>query len=566
MAVQNDGGLWLPTSSAQATANFKKSPAPPLGDKFGAWAGRDLVYRTLPGGAVMQFDLNKLTLAEFRAMRDHYQINANLTLLTFMVHQISWKISCENQKIATEIEEQIRPRWAQIIRGISQAFWAGYSPMAVNYDNDVSGRRVTLGKVKDLVPEECRVEWEKVDGWAPPGKTPPKINKFAGIRPQGQSFPVPVENSLWYPLLMENGNYYGRKLLRPAFIPWFFSNLIHLFANRYFERFGEPLPIGRANFDQDVSVDGESVSGKEAMEAILRNLRSRSVVVMPSDRDPETQNYEFDIEYLESQMRGADWERYLTRLDEEMSLGLFTPILMLRTADVGSYNLGVNHMQVWMWMLNALAADIKDYLDAYLVNRLKDFNYGPKAPRATWEFLPMGKQNTETVRAIVTEMMRAGKLAPADIEELGEYVGMELKEIRQITKPAEEPEVDERVGRPDRDNPSNSPGRDGRSPTVEAASAVRAEIVERVRAQAFAAHRDGRAFTPTLGFRRKFEDALAGTGLLTDHEAATAANDFYTRMNWFCEDLVSVTSEPEPFVEAFDKASRAALERALNIG
>ena len=49
-----------------------------LGDKFGSWAGRDLDYWTLPGGAVLQFDLSRLTLADYRAMRDHYQINASL--------------------------------------------------------------------------------------------------------------------------------------------------------------------------------------------------------------------------------------------------------------------------------------------------------------------------------------------------------------------------------------------------------------------------------------------------------------------------------------------------------
>ena len=58
---------------------------------------------------------------------------------------------------------------------------------------------------------------------------------------------------------MENGNYYGRKLLNACFTPWYFSTLIHLFANRYYERFGEPIPIGRAPFDEDViGPDGQA--------------------------------------------------------------------------------------------------------------------------------------------------------------------------------------------------------------------------------------------------------------------------------------------------------------------
>jgi hypothetical protein len=51
---------------------------------------------------------------------------------------------------------------------------------------------------------------------------------------------------------MQNGDYYGKKLLRPAFTSWFFSMLVHLFANRYYERFGEPTPVGRAPFDDEI--------------------------------------------------------------------------------------------------------------------------------------------------------------------------------------------------------------------------------------------------------------------------------------------------------------------------
>ena len=68
-------------------------------------------------------------------------------------------------------------------------------------------------------------------------------------------------NSLWYPLLMENGDYKGRQLLRTAFQPWFFSTLIHLYQNKYFERFGEPVPIGRAPYNDKVTMNDKTVYG-----------------------------------------------------------------------------------------------------------------------------------------------------------------------------------------------------------------------------------------------------------------------------------------------------------------
>lgn len=800
---KHSSGLFIPSTSTPKLTEYKKADPPVLGDKFGTWVNSDLHYFTLPGGAVMQFDLSRLTLADYRAMRDHYQVNTNLTLLSFMIHQIDWKIECERKEIATEIEEQLRHVWSQLIRGISQAFWSGYSPMALEYRNDVQDRRVRINKVKDLPPEHARVNWRYVDGYSE-NKSKPKIPIYDGIahtagggtipvdncvhpdtpllmadmtwkragdarigdeilafdeddQPRGRQYRkahivenragrkpsvevrldaareaiiastdhpflvrqpaskpgnqrdpitgrmvkapgktyykdcwiwknaedlkpgdkvawfgqpwdfddtreagwlagmfdgegslsrnqlsisqnngpvlerlkkslsdrgyefsatsndrddcvqlvvqggvrsilkflseiqcsrIPAEidlidgtwlkigksvdlaevtsvepvgeqpvasiqtscgtfitggalthNSLWYPLLMENGDWYGRKLLRPAFIPWFFSNLIHLFANRYFERFGEPLPIGRAPFDDQVEVNGKVLTGRDAMNQILADLRSRSVVTLPSEREPERGNYEYDVEYLESQMRGADWERYLTRLDEEISLGLFTPILMLRTADVGSYNLGVNHMQVWMWMLNALAGDIKMYMDRYIVERIKAFNYGPNAPRATWEYRKMGKSNEETMRTIVAAMFGDGKVGVKDLDELGQYLGLELKEIRQVR--ADDPSQTDENGNPlggrGEENDTTEPS-DDRSPRVEASMAVVGSIYERISGQAGKAERDGEEFNPTLGYRRKMQDALIADGF-TGSEAQRIVGEVYGDTTEFINDL-----------------------------
>jgi hypothetical protein len=255
-------------------------------DGFGQWAGRDLTYTSLPGGGVLQFDLSKLTLADFRAMRQHYQLGASLNVLSFVLHQIDWQIESENKEAAELIETDMREHWTPLVRALSQSFWAGYSPIAVNYKNGDDGA-VHLDKFKDLIPEESRIEWAKHEGWAPAGKPKPTIYQYDGLW-QNNSY-IPPENTVWYPLLMENGDHYGRKLLQPAFPAWYFSNLIHLFANRYFERFGEPLPIGRAPFDDEVDMGGDNyVSGKKAMESVVNSIRNRAVAVLPSDRDPVT--------------------------------------------------------------------------------------------------------------------------------------------------------------------------------------------------------------------------------------------------------------------------------------
>jgi hypothetical protein len=294
------------------------------------------------------------------------------------------------------------------------------------------------------------------------------------------------------------------------------------------------------------------------MQNILVALRSRSVVTLPSDRD-ENGNFDFDLEYLESQMRGADFDRYLNRLDEEISLGLFTPILMLRTVDVGSYNLGINHMQVWMWMLNAIAADMKQYIDDYLIEKMKGFKFSPNAPRAEWVPRKLGKQDSETMRAVVSALLRDGMVKPAQLEELGQAIGMSLEEVQGVTHPqhqdngAEGDRGDRRVGRPERE--------DAGPVRVEASKLPLRSISDRVRSQVTKAFREGQFgsgdFFPEPGHRRQFERALEDVGLGATR-ASELSNTFYSRVTDWLEDFVPLGTEafsgPAEFMVSFEKA------------
>jgi hypothetical protein len=418
---------------------FKKGSQPIVGEGVGAWSGNvrpeSIMWRTGLGDSILGFDLDTLTLEDFEAMRYHPQINASLSVLTFMIHQATWHIKCEDKRIADMIESNVRLIWTRLVRALSAAFWAGYSPAILEFENDPQGKFVIINKIKDLHPREGEVKW-KEHRRSIGGQTR-NYYTYDGIHQHGWG-DIPAINTLWYPLLMEHGDMTGRKLLKPAFMPWYFSLIMHIYTNRYFERFGEPLPIGRAPFEDTVrEPDGTEWTGKQLMTEMVTNLRNRGAVVLPSDRDSSTgtgaQAYTWDIDYLESQMRGVDFERYMTRLDEEMSLSLFTPLLLLRNADVGSHNLGVQHTQTYLWELNALLGDMKEYIDRYIVERLKAINFSPKAPRAEWIPKDMGKENVETIRGIIVELIRQNMAKP-DITQLGEALGMDITAIRTVTQ------------------------------------------------------------------------------------------------------------------------------------
>jgi hypothetical protein len=372
---------------------------------------------------------------------------------------------------------------------------------------------------------------------------------------------------------MESGDYYGRKLLKPAFPSWFFSQIIHLFANRYFERFGEPTPIGRAPLEEKFDTgNGVMKTGREIMTDVLRNLRNRSVVTLPNDRDPNitqsANNFEWDIQYLESQMRGADFERYLDRLDEEMSLALFTPVLLFRTADVGSYNLGQAHHSLFMTMLNALAGDIKYYLDRYLLARMVDMNFSPNSPRAEWVPRKLGKDVAENLRVMIQTLIQQ-KIAQPNLEELGTALGMTIEEIQTVTADVNQTKLEAEIAAQAQQRAADlapppvvalgGAGQGGR--VSQNVLAIAPRMFDRVKPQIEKAFREGTfdgTFNLDLGHRRQFVDALVADGR-TDAEAAVER--FTRRIDTWFADVASVGGSltDQTVLQMLDKTIKAEI-------
>jgi hypothetical protein len=563
-----------PMARSDYAKNGKKIAPPITGEKFGNFAGRSLDLLSLPGGGIVQFDLGALTLTDYRAMRTHYQVNSSLSVLSFMQHQSNWTIEHSDSKVVDFMSENLGDIWTQLNRGMSQANWAGFSPNVLQYDNDANSNAVVLTKVKDLIPEECGVNWKLVDGYVPPGSNsvPPKIKIYDGIKQLGWPQPIPTDNTFWYPILMENGDYYGNKILKSAYTSYFFSMLLHLFSNRYYERFGEPTPIGRAPQDELISLpDGQGgytqMPAHEYMMFQLQQLRSRSVVVLPSDRDMDTNGrgyFDYDLQYLESQMRGADFERYMQRLDEEISLAIFTPVLLMKTADVGSYNLGVGHMQMYLWMLNAINADRAQYINKYILAPLYYYNFGTKGKTPKIKFNKLDNTNAQMLQLILQALIGQGAIK-FDMKQLGEMAGLTIEETQQTLK-------DPTGLKPDDNIDPNTAGGDPKGSTTKTpepgilnlSSNVRDEIIKRVQAQVAKAYNDGefnKDFELNIGFRRKMERALSADGV---SDAGSAAYGLYGRLDAYSRDLSALGRAHTSDSDAFMKEFTGLLDYELN--
>lgn len=494
---------------------------------------QDMQRLQMPGGALLEFNLEQLTLADFRAMRQHYQLSMNLNVLAVSLHQVNWKITGGSRKARDFITSNLHDVWTELALGAAQAYWAGYSPMVLDFENDLPDRRVRLNKVKDLIPERCSVNYLKVPRNRNAGETGNNVERhnyiYNGIKQYGVEGHIAPESTLWYPVMMENGLMTGRKLLKPAFMPWFFSQLMNMYQNRYFERFGEPIIVGRAPFDAVVDdANGDEKTGKQIMDTIVSSLKNHTSAVLPSDRtlagNGDKHDYEYTVDFLDSQMRGADFDRVITHYDEAMSLSMFTPILLFRTADVGSYSLGQAHENIFYHMVNMLVEDFSRYLNKFVIPRMVAFNFSEEMARdMRFEHRKLGIDKPETLRAIAQALVNGGVAKPK-LDDFGIALGMPFEAIEQVKE----------------EGPGTAQsGESTRSQATAQVAKLSMQIADRALGQFSKAESEGKLqdTIPDLGFKRQFIETLISVGASEAYAKDQATAAFGRAHQWMTREV-----------------------------
>lgn len=421
----------------------KKSKNIKLRKELGNWGIYVSPY-TLPD-AILAFDLDNLSMGDLYQMRDDPQISASLNAIAFFLHQLDFSVECEDKKIAEVTEKALRDIWTPAIKTISTALWAGYAPATFVYDIDPNTKYIKIDKIRDLAPWTCEV-------YTGDTSEEKSLNIFKGIK-QGSEVFAP-EYCFWYPYMREFGGWEGRQLLRAAYPAYFHSLVAHLFMARYYEAFGMATRIGR--YPSGATVE-ESINGtkseKEAstvMEDILTKQRNYSVITLPSDRD-ENGNFLFDIGLLESQMKGIEIEKWIQRLDQEKTLAIFTPQLLMQTGNVGSYNLGQEQKQTFLTMLNALVGDLSFYINHYILKRLGTINFGEGSPEPSLKWKPFSRAAEQQVAMILNALIQNKYADDQSLDmgalmvDLASTIGIKVEEMDELTKKKVEEEKAKRV-------------------------------------------------------------------------------------------------------------------------
>lgn len=374
---------------------------------------------SLPDGT--RYYTDTISISTYRKMRNDYQLAACLNVLTFTIQKMDWYLVGGDKKVKEFCEKSIKKVWNQLVKVMSKSFWAGYSPATKVFEYDEKLKGINYKQIRDLAPETCRV---KVDKYG-------NFNGFKQYAGQSNEQDVDPKYSLWHCNQKEDGDLYGRSMFKAAYNPWYYSEIIHLFANRYYERFGEPAVIGRAPAAESVKdSNGNNIDAIDSIRSAGEGLKSHAVLGIPSDRD-ENGNYMFDMSYLESQMRGVDFDTYLKRLDMEKSRAIFVPDLLLGTGRVGSFELGKEHKATFITGLMGMVDDYAEIIDKYITAQLVEYNFGTNTEIPEFTYLPLTKTSEDSLISIIQSYLK-GNPESLDAIKLASKLGVPFKDAEEV--------------------------------------------------------------------------------------------------------------------------------------
>jgi hypothetical protein len=384
---------------------------------------------SLPDGSVMFKDLNKIPLYYYEQMADDYQIKANLQIIILTLQQIDWWIDCDNKKIAQVLQDALNRVWNHTLRTFSKSYTYGYSPAEKVY-MEHSKLGLIYKEIRDLKPSSCTIDT------SPDGS----FNGFTQKSSSGPDIKIEPDYALWYPFMMENGDWYGQKLLKSCYKPWFYSEVLHIFMNYYYERHGKPPVIGYCPEGNTEDENGIAHTNQDYMIEILRDLRYNSQVAMPSTVD-EKGNRDWDIKLLEAQSKAIDFDLALKRYDMEKTRAMFSGDLVFSGGKGGSYALGQvqdNNLKI---MMNSFVEDMKTYIDKFMIDKLRILNFGENSPEATFGYRKLEKMDLEAMSGILRTMVSQGTATP-DLSELSTILGITIKDAVEVTGVSPKEQID----------------------------------------------------------------------------------------------------------------------------
>ncbi len=390
----------------------EERPKPPI-EVIGEAGGTAIPL--VAGG--LTYNPDTINFRTYLEMEDDAQIKAVFTLIKAPLQKVVWSIGCEDQDIARFVRINLEPLWLGLINNMCNGLQFGHQAFEKTWQED-NGRWEYAG-FQDLHPDSVR--YKKGDKGV-----------FAGVEQyttKGTVF-IPPEKSFVFTNEKRWGNLYGRSKFRSAYMYWFIDKYTYDFENQFFERFANPIIWGQAPSGH--SQVGSSATSQQSNITTLFNLlkdaKHSGIIVTASDVDAITKQKKWIVQFLEAQRRGADYRSRHEYLDLMKARAIFAPELVFSAPYAGSsYALAREHATIFMSAEEAMLQEVKNHVEKYVIPQLIEYNFGSKAPKATWDYESIAPETRTMLRDLVMAMV-AGDIIRPDPDWISKTIGIKLRE------------------------------------------------------------------------------------------------------------------------------------------
>lgn len=322
----------------------------------------------------------------------------------------------------------------QIIKESLTCLPFGFSPFVIDYKRE-DGKLWWDGF--RLLGQDTIMSWI----WDDTRQRVIGIAQYPHIYPE----PIPYDRVINFRYDVERDSPEGRSLLRPAWIPYYYTKNLQQIEAIGFERNAAGLPVitlpEHASTDE---TDAESDASKAA--AIVRNVRvdEQAGLVL-------RQGWTFSLVASSGNSTGAMIDTTIKRYESRMLMVSLSQFLLLGQDRVGAQSLSVDQTDLWTTAMNTLLDLIGETFTRYAVRKLLILNgYDPTGVKI--DHSPAGDANLSAVGTFLQQVSDKLTWMPEDelwlrnlanmpdvetdmIDQAQEQRGIVAEMVKQATRP-----------------------------------------------------------------------------------------------------------------------------------
>ncbi|HEY9354599.1 MAG TPA: hypothetical protein VIP28_15160 [Nocardioides sp.] len=214
------------------------------------------------------------------------------------------------------------------------------------------------------------------------------------IEQSGAQKPIPVSQLVMYTNDREAGNWRGTSLLRSAYKFWLLKDRMLRVQAQTIERNGMGIPDYEA---------GPREKALEPGQKLMQSLRAGDQAGLSRPNGSA-----FGLKGVEGTL--PDAEPVIRYYDEQIARAVLAHFLNLGT-QTGSWALGSTFADFFTLSLQTVAEDIRDVVNAHVIEDLVDINFGEDEPAPKLEFDEIGSRHPATAEAI-QKLVACGAILP----------------------------------------------------------------------------------------------------------------------------------------------------------